>query len=418
MAITWKRINGKDVEGEAVTHRGLVIGTVGRNEQVMSDMWEFFNYAIVWDVAEGHPREINVGSPGIGAYTLAEVEVDASVAIQALADAYDAAREESGQAKAALAYADEEARLDVEDWGEVEKGKVMVVARGRKVAKGTTGKVVWYGPSKGSYGGIRAGIATDDERDASGRHVNVVFVDAKHLDNAEPFPAARRDELDAEIRAAELRLAKANLKIEAFKGTDVGALPPTTHEHVIVEGRHGIRQYEVVEAGKVEARRAEAKADAEAHAKRDAEEWARIQAKAEADKAAKKAAAEAVEEPGERALACDPLPEADKADIAAEAEAEVDRGIGGYAVAVGAGAGFVCDDCADDDDRANGQRVEAVADADPVSCEVCGRRARVETPTVEATPGAEAVAIVMAGVRRVYRDRTAALQADLDALAF
>ena len=58
--------------------------------------------------------------------------------------------------------------------GRIEKGVRIVVARGRKVPKGTTGVVFWVAPEKDGYGNIRAGI-TDD---AGNKH----FINIQNLD--------------------------------------------------------------------------------------------------------------------------------------------------------------------------------------------------------------------------------------------
>jgi hypothetical protein len=44
--------------------------------------------------------------------------------------------------------------------GEIIKGQTVVVAKGRKVPKGTTGTITWIGED--NYGKARVGIRTDD----------------------------------------------------------------------------------------------------------------------------------------------------------------------------------------------------------------------------------------------------------------
>ena len=58
--------------------------------------------------------------------------------------------------------------------GEIVKGAEVVVARGRKYPKGTTGKVFWVAPEADAYDVIKVGIMTDDGEK--------IFINIKNLD--------------------------------------------------------------------------------------------------------------------------------------------------------------------------------------------------------------------------------------------
>ncbi|NBR66100.1 MAG: hypothetical protein EBT79_02270 [Actinobacteria bacterium] len=136
-----------------VTHAGRVLSIYTTIEQVMSDVWEYMTYATVWDDAEGRPTKVFLRGEGCEAE--AEAEVDATPEVVAAHDAWLAARV-AEKVAAAEARLEEQAEARLR---EVQRGCRAVVARGRKVAKGTEGRVFWLG--RGTYG-WRAGLETDD----------------------------------------------------------------------------------------------------------------------------------------------------------------------------------------------------------------------------------------------------------------
>ena len=60
------------------------------------------------------------------------------------------------------------------------RGDTVTVVRGRKHPKGLTGKVFWLGQD--NFGNTKAGVATSDRRDASGRNIDVIWVAVANLD--------------------------------------------------------------------------------------------------------------------------------------------------------------------------------------------------------------------------------------------
>lgn len=176
--------------GEA-THAGLVLGIEREyNLRVMSDVWADFTFAKVWDMAEGRPSLVTLGNTEFG--PSAEAEVDATPEVIAAHDAWLAAREaEKAAAREAEREGAAEARVR-----RVTKGCRAVVARGRKVAKGTEGRVFWLG--HGGYG-WRAGLETDAGE--------TVWTALSNLDRVLPAKPEGMSWRDFEAHLAELRAA-------------------------------------------------------------------------------------------------------------------------------------------------------------------------------------------------------------------
>jgi len=173
-----------------VTYAGRVLHIDTTLDRVMSDVWEYMTYATVWDDAEGRPTKVFLR--GEGCETSAEAEVDATTETVAAYDAWKAAR-------AAEKAAADEARLEAQAEArvrEVRRGCRAVVARGRKVAKGTEGRVFWLG--QGDYG-WRAGLETDDGQ--------TVWVALSNLDRVLPPKPEGMGWRDFANHLAELRAA-------------------------------------------------------------------------------------------------------------------------------------------------------------------------------------------------------------------
>lgn len=140
------------VPGEA-THVGLVLGIEKKYDvRVMSDVWADITFAKVWDAEAGRPVLVALGNTEFG--SSAEAEIDATPEVVAAHDAW---------------LADEKARKAAEDEARFEAGAETrlrsvttgcraVVARGRKVPKGTEGRVFWIGQNAFGW---RAGMKTD-----------------------------------------------------------------------------------------------------------------------------------------------------------------------------------------------------------------------------------------------------------------
>lgn len=162
------------VTGPHTLYTGAVVRLHSKCERIMSDVYADVTYAECWDAEKGALVNWAYSNSEFGYHNHhVSVEVDATPETLAAVAAYKAKLE--AEAAAAREAAKEAARKA--ELATPYKGKVVVVARGRKVPKGTTGTVIWYGAGKSfGYGPapMRAGV-----KDAAGE---VHWVDAKHLD--------------------------------------------------------------------------------------------------------------------------------------------------------------------------------------------------------------------------------------------
>ena len=159
MAILWKAGSdtSTDYSGSVPvvtpnpTFAGAVLGTTGRDVRIMSDVWAWVTFARVWDGSA--VRELAVANSEFG--TDAAVTVDATDDVKAAVAVFEAAQ------AAAAAKAARDAAVDRQiAWARtLAVGKDATVVRGRKIAKGTTGRVFWLGDTKF---GRRAGLELAD----------------------------------------------------------------------------------------------------------------------------------------------------------------------------------------------------------------------------------------------------------------
>ncbi len=153
-----------------VTHQGVVLFDDGEyNGRDDSDF-----YATVWNAEKGTTERVTFASTRGWTYRNGAT-ADATPEVLAAYEAFVVATRKLMAQQAAAAEA-----------AVPRKGRTVVVARGRKVPKGTTGTVVWYGAGKqyGYYSGasMRVGV-----KDAAGR---VHFTDAKNVDVIAQMEAA------------------------------------------------------------------------------------------------------------------------------------------------------------------------------------------------------------------------------------
>jgi hypothetical protein len=154
------------------TYDGAVLAVGGaRDVRVMSDVWGTETFATVWD----GEKITTVGtalSDDMGYRVYADAAVDATLDVRTAARAYTV-RKEADRLKYEFDRATD--RI-VAFAAKIERGKTVIVARGRKVKKGTIGEVFWLG--EGNYG-LRAGI-----KDADG---TVYWTAASNLDVIDPW---------------------------------------------------------------------------------------------------------------------------------------------------------------------------------------------------------------------------------------
>lgn len=165
-----------------ISHVGLVIRIwTDPSVRIMSDVWAPIVYATVWDEERQETTEYTLELHDSCGGVYASAEVDATPEVLVKYEAYKARKELDRQESARLKEIE---RFEIEH-NKVERGKRMMVTRGRKVAKGTTGKVFWLGVDH--WGNTKAGLALSDERDSRGRYSDVVWVNAGYLAPCEKF---------------------------------------------------------------------------------------------------------------------------------------------------------------------------------------------------------------------------------------
>lgn len=165
---TWDPKTKTHVSALETEFTGMVLcPTFHLDTRIMSDVWEPRPFVKVWTGSE-----VKTVPAGIKA------EQDASPEILAEAQAWETAQ---GIAKlqAQIAWRELAAKKEAERLRNLpEQGKLMRVAKGRKVPVGTVGTVFWIGPSDW---GLRVGLALDDEKDDRGRAKNVAWIAASNL---------------------------------------------------------------------------------------------------------------------------------------------------------------------------------------------------------------------------------------------
>jgi hypothetical protein len=150
------------------TYDGEVVGITGDTERIMSDVWEYVRYAMV--VHDGKLERVHLSTSGFSA-DAGDVTIDADDATVAVAHAALMAKETD---RLMAAHNRDVDRAAYEATRPL-RGKTVVVARGRKVPKGTTGELFWTGAGRF---GTRAGV-----RKADG---SVVWTALNNLDVVNP----------------------------------------------------------------------------------------------------------------------------------------------------------------------------------------------------------------------------------------
>ncbi len=136
-----------------VEHAGRVLRFESRDERIMSDVYALVKYAIVIEPTTGAEISVRVGDCEFGT-SYESYAVDATPEAIALHGEWCIRRDHAE--RCARQAADAAARARAER--QLRKGKRCVVARGRKVPKGTEGVCIWIGD--GHYG-ERCGVKDD-----------------------------------------------------------------------------------------------------------------------------------------------------------------------------------------------------------------------------------------------------------------
>jgi hypothetical protein len=181
MSIEWTEYSAgnysRTIKRQWTTHEGLVTGgRYTREERVMSDVYADVSYCTVWNPETRETETVCLGHHFELCSTFGHATVDVDAATQATIDAVDAALAAKAEVARKLAAEKAAEKALVDAHNRVEHGKVMRVARGRKVPKGTVGRVFWMRDG-------RVGLALSDRKDARGYHADVAWVDAGYLVN-------------------------------------------------------------------------------------------------------------------------------------------------------------------------------------------------------------------------------------------
>lgn len=178
------------------TYAGVTLGTTGRDERIMSDVWAWVTYALVWDGSR--VKEVSVACSEFGSY--ADVVVDATDAVKAAAAAYTAKLAADVEKRAA----DNSIGKAIDYAKSLSRGKHVTVVKGRKVKIGTTGVIFWYGESKFGY---RVGLELADG--------SRVFTAASNVSVTNPDEFLDIDELMARAADADAKVAAAAAALDA-----------------------------------------------------------------------------------------------------------------------------------------------------------------------------------------------------------
>lgn len=196
-----------EVAGEIITRTGYQGETimvqrscagrvVGLGEHNYHDDSDF--YALVWDDAQGRPVEIQYASTRGPTYDNS-ADVDATPEVAAKYAAYL----EAARLRALIARLETQwSRCDV-------RGLDVVVVAGRKVAKGTVGRVFWVGEASryahNSPIRTRIGLDLTGLKDEQGRAKDVAWTYAENCRRValDPANAAELERLRAKMAAAQ-----------------------------------------------------------------------------------------------------------------------------------------------------------------------------------------------------------------------
>lgn len=146
-------------------------------------------YAVVWDETAGRIKEVEYATTAAGGGGWAEIDATPEVARKVYRYLY-----KCGKARFDDQYNEEQAK-------EVRKDDTVIVVRGRKVQKGTMGKVFWIGKRYNYYtrtNELRVGIEFDGQREfLPAEYVEVVGWRSRLIHGAERKKAIRNYTMNA-----------------------------------------------------------------------------------------------------------------------------------------------------------------------------------------------------------------------------
>lgn len=165
---------------DEIKYEGCVVRLFSKEERIMSDVWAYVDYAIVWDATEEKFLTIVTGNSEFsGGFQAAVKKIDATSEVFEYYEAYLCGI----QFRTAEGHNDSAYARELEIRRTITKGKTVRVNRGRKVPQGTQGVVFWM---KDDRWGTRLGIATSDRKNDRGYHADVTWVAASNCDVINP----------------------------------------------------------------------------------------------------------------------------------------------------------------------------------------------------------------------------------------
>lgn len=164
-------IQYRNAPERGVKYVGKVLEVFQEDYRAMSDIYTLATFALVWNDETCSPDKILVNANFECDVSGGYAEVDADTLIQFAYKNY-LQRLEDSREEARKVYWAEQAR---KERNRPEKGKRMVVVRGRKVKPGTEGVVFWLRDG-------RVGLDVTGKRDAKGHVVDPVWVAGDYLE--------------------------------------------------------------------------------------------------------------------------------------------------------------------------------------------------------------------------------------------
>lgn len=170
MAIRYGNTGNPETAGKTL-YEGRVVKTFGMEKRIMSDVWAWIRYAVIW-TEEERPETVCYGNDEFPDGTEAAVDAPPE-----MAEKYAAWEEGENRARKDLEnkrYYNERLRRAMTP----EPGKLVEVIKGRKVPRGTIGETFWYGPDRYNRYGHRVGIRVNG---------NAMFVNAENVRVSNPW---------------------------------------------------------------------------------------------------------------------------------------------------------------------------------------------------------------------------------------
>ena len=176
---------GESVTGYVVTVALFGVGsTMDVRSEWVSRGWDDGDSCICATFRDesGEWRRVVVSSDGYGSHSCDTAVEDATPEARAAYAAHLAAEQARIDEERRVERAEQRAREERDARADVDRGKFVVINRGRNVPVGTVGRVFYCRVSDGAYPTLRAGLATTSRLDDNGRAADVAWSAASNCD--------------------------------------------------------------------------------------------------------------------------------------------------------------------------------------------------------------------------------------------